>query len=349
MAIQSDKIPTPRISVALCTYNGEQLLPTQWQSLLDQEMLPNEVVVCDDCSTDGTVALLHQLAATAPFSVRVEENPVQLGSDKNFEKALNLCTGDLLFICDQDDCWLPAKIRVMADYLAQHPTIDLAFCDAYITDANLNQTGQLFWETVFFSPPVKDRWLRGEAMDILLEGNRVMGCATVMRRSFLSKALPLPPQIPGYIYDGWLALLGAATDSIHFVDEPLLLYRTHEKQQIGTRHPKPPPKVHFRDRLVRDRSIKLAPLYKTSKQLQTIAQLIDGRLIPQAGLPPTKGIALMRRRLDHFRLRSSLPANRLDRIIPVLREFGRGNYHYFAVQAANQFAPYLAALGDLVE
>ena len=78
----------PTISIALCTYNGADYLPVQWQSLLDQHLLPDEVVISDDLSTDDTPALLTKLAAEAPFSVRILENTQRLGFNKNFERAL---------------------------------------------------------------------------------------------------------------------------------------------------------------------------------------------------------------------------------------------------------------------
>jgi len=100
---------TPTITIALCTFNGAVFLPAQWESILNQTRLPDEVVVCDDASTDETIALLKQYQTSAPFSVKIIQNPVQLGFNKNFEQALSQSSGDLVFICDQDDFWFPEK------------------------------------------------------------------------------------------------------------------------------------------------------------------------------------------------------------------------------------------------
>ena len=335
----------PTISVALCTYNGENYLPAQWQSLLDQQLLPDEVVICDDNSTDGTIALIQQFIAEAPFPVKLLTNPVQLGYNKNFERALSECTGNLIFICDQDDYWFPAKIRTMTDYMQANPTTQLAFCDAWVTDEHLQGRQDRFWTWIRFDQEAQARWKRGEMMEIMLDGNRVMGCATVIRRPFLANVLPIPDKVPGYIYDGWLGLVAAAYSKIQFIDEPLQLYRTHVQQQVGVRQQEEPAeRIRLRDRLGRHRAKKLAPLREKQAQLATISRLLAERVpVDAPGLPQ------LRRRLSHFTMRSCLPHDRLRRLKPVLSSFQQGNYTRYADSSANWFAPYLAALGDMLE
>lgn len=334
----------PTCSVALCTYNGENYLPAQWQSLLDQQQRPDEVIICDDQSTDGTVALLRELADDAPFPVRVIKNKQRLGSTKNFEQALSKCAGDLIFICDQDDFWLPDKISTMTTYMVDHPAIHVAFCDAWVTDEQLQGRQGRFWEEVRFDAQAQQRWRAGESMDVLLDGNRVMGCAMVMRRSFLTTLLPIPDQIPGYIYDGWAGLVSAALGAIDFIDQSLQLYRTHPQQQIGVRPVDPAELVRARDRLSRQRDQKLAPLRGKQAQLTTIAQLLAKRVPADA-----PGLFQLHRRLGHFTMRGHLPTNRIQRVVPVLQSLQRGNYRRYADASANWYAPYLAALGDLIE
>lgn len=332
------------LSIALCTYNGATYLPTQWQSLLEQDRLPDEVVICDDRSTDTTVALLHELAAAAPFRVRIEQNAQQLGYNKNFERALSLCTGDLILLCDQDDFWMPAKISTMADHMARHPATQIAFCNAWMADEHLNRQERLFWQQVRFDETTQARWRAGEALDVLLDGNRMMGAASIIRRSFLPTLLPIPAQVPGYIYDGWLALVAAAHGAIDFVDVPLQLYRTHPQQQVGVRETPPPPAIRLQDRFRRERDLKLKPLRDKYEQLGTLYKLLESR-----GPADTGALEQIRRRLQHYAMRSSLPDNRLRRLWPVLDGIRRGNYHRYADASANGYAPYVAALGDLFE
>jgi len=83
------------ISIALCTFNGERFLQEQLDSYCDHELLPDELVVCDDCSSDSTRSILSTFAKDAPFEVRLEFNETNLGMGRNFERAISLCTGDI--------------------------------------------------------------------------------------------------------------------------------------------------------------------------------------------------------------------------------------------------------------
>lgn len=105
---------TTTISVAMCTYNGARFLPEQLRSILAQTRLPDEMVVCDDGSTDATMEVLEAFAATAPFPVRVERNEVNLQYTGNFLKAASLCHGTYVAFCDQDDVWHPDKLETVA-------------------------------------------------------------------------------------------------------------------------------------------------------------------------------------------------------------------------------------------
>ncbi|GAB3792673.1 hypothetical protein GCM10028819_03280 [Spirosoma humi] len=335
----------PSISIALCTYNGTAYLPTQWQSLLEQDLLPDEVVISDDQSTDGTTDFIARLAAKAPFSVRILDNPARLGSNKNFERALSACTGDLIFICDQDDFWLPEKIATITQYMVDNPDIQVAFCDAWVTDEHLQNKQGRMWEVVRFDSTAQERWQSGESMEVLLDGNRMMGCASVVRKSFLSYVLPIPTDLPGdYIYDGWIALVAAASNRIAYINKPLQLYRTHVQQQIGVRAQEAPETVLVRKRVTRQRTQKLAPLQLKQAQLTKLNQLLISRLPANA-----PGFSQLYRRLAHFTMRGNLPNNRLKRLAPVLGSVRLGNYRRYADASANWYAPYLAILGDILE
>lgn len=335
----------PTLSVALCTYNGAAFLPTQWESICQQTRLPDEVVVSDDASTDNTLNLLADLANNAPFRVRIESNPIQVGYNKNFEKALSLCTGNLIFLCDQDDLWFPEKISTLADFMTSHPTTQMAFCNAQLADEALNPKPDFFWNKVRFDQAARQRWHSGKAMDVLLDGNRVMGCASVVRREWLTTALPIPTQVPGYIYDGWLALNAAAVEGIEYIDQALQLYRTHAAQQVGVRQPVNNQEVvSLRNRFNRPRHLKLDPFRFKAEQLSALLALIAPRVPTSA-----PGLKQLQQRLQHYQMRSTLPSNRLKRIIPVLSNLLNGAYYRYADERAAWTAPYLAALGDLVE
>src|SRR5882757_11091931 len=102
------------ISIAMATYNGGKYIRQQLDSFAAQTMLPSELIVTDDGSSDNTLEIIAEFVATAPFPVRVERNEKNLGYRANFMKAASLCKGDLISFSDQDDIWLPQKLEKCA-------------------------------------------------------------------------------------------------------------------------------------------------------------------------------------------------------------------------------------------
>src|SRR4051794_37441524 len=103
-----------RISIAMATYNGDRYIREQLDSLARQNLLPFELVVTDDGSSDGTLDILKAFSERAPFPVRIFRNPTRLGYEENFLKAASLCNGDVISFCDQDDIWVDRKLEVCA-------------------------------------------------------------------------------------------------------------------------------------------------------------------------------------------------------------------------------------------
>jgi glycosyltransferase involved in cell wall biosynthesis len=222
----------PRISVALCTFDGARFLQAQLESLAAQTRLPDELVACDDHSTDGTVALLEDFARTAPFPVRVEVNPGTLRSTRNFEKAIGLCTGDLIATCDQDDVWLPEKLALCEAAFARDPALGLVFTDAEIVDEALHPMGYRLWEAIHFDERARREVLAGRGFDVLLRQWLVTGATMTFRSEHRSLLLPIPEC---WVHDAWIAFLLGAVAPLGFVDRPTVLYRQHPGQQVGGR------------------------------------------------------------------------------------------------------------------
>ena len=108
---------TATVSIALCTYNGEKFLDLQLESLRHQTVAPDELIVCDDASSDRSVEIVEAFARRVSFPVRLFRNARNLGYVKNFEQAISHCTQDLVFLCDQDDLWDARKIEILSLYL----------------------------------------------------------------------------------------------------------------------------------------------------------------------------------------------------------------------------------------
>src|ERR1700739_3468336 len=107
------------VSIALCTYNGEAYIKEQLDSLIDQTYPNCEIIIVDDCSKDGTVGVLKQYADKYP-QIKLHINSENLGYTKNFEKAIRLCNGEYIALCDQDDTWDKNKISILIDQIGNN-------------------------------------------------------------------------------------------------------------------------------------------------------------------------------------------------------------------------------------
>jgi glycosyltransferase involved in cell wall biosynthesis len=219
-----------RISVALCTYNGASFLTQQLESILAQTRVPDEMVVRDDRSTDSTAEIVAAFAKTAPFPVSFEVNDSRLGVTKNFERTVAGCSGDVIFLCDQDDYWLPDKIRKLAREFEVDDSVGLVFSNAVVTDAQLNLLGYTMWEIVGLGKEALRRLGGGGALDQFIRQYTVTGATAAFRGSLWSRIKPIPQVYP---HDAWIALIAAACSRVVAVNAPLTLYRQHGANSTG--------------------------------------------------------------------------------------------------------------------
>jgi glycosyltransferase involved in cell wall biosynthesis len=220
-----------KISIAMCTYNGARYLEEQLASIVAQTRQPDQLVVCDDASTDGTRAMLTSFAATSPVQIKLKTNPVRLGSTKNFEQAITLCDGDVIALCDQDDVWLPEKLALTEDAFAGNSEADLVFTDGELVDENGNSLNCRLWQVY----KVDARKLHSQNSYELLDRQELITGATIAFRSrFKDLVLPIPPNTP-LIHDGWISLMIAHAGRLKPIDQPLIKYRQHSAQQVGAR------------------------------------------------------------------------------------------------------------------
>lgn len=127
-----------KVSVAMATYNGSKYLNQQLDSLASQDYLPFELVVCDDNSSDDTIAILTHFARRAPFPVFIHKNSSNIGPIANFFKAISYCSGDWISFCDQDDVWLKHKIHDVVIAVQSNPNCICVFQYASLTNASLS-------------------------------------------------------------------------------------------------------------------------------------------------------------------------------------------------------------------
>ena len=231
------------ISIAMCTYNGERFLREQTESFVRQSRLPDQLVICDDGSTDATRSCLTEFARTSPFPVELRFNTTTLGVARNFEQALMACTSDYVALCDQDDRWIPTKLQRLAELLDANPNAGFACSDADLIDKRGRSINRTLWEIQRLNPPTVYGRLPFERRDYLVRSNCVTGATMMLRRDRLWNCLaPIPPS---WIHDHWLVVLCEILNTTGCMCPDLLTqYRLHPGQTIGVN-----PRTWFRKRL----------------------------------------------------------------------------------------------------
>jgi len=219
----------PRISVAMCTFNGSRYLEEQLESIAEQSRLPAQLIVCDDQSTDGTLSILKQFKARAPFAVSIIQNSQRLGSTRNFDQAIGLTRGEFIALCDQDDRWAPHKLERLSDALIEDSFLGGVFSDAQLIDGDGRPMGTRLFARHKFTA-AKQRSFIGCPTDTLLKYDIVTGATLMFRASIRRYCSPIPAS---WVHDGWLAWMIALHARLTLIAEPLIDYRVHASQQLG--------------------------------------------------------------------------------------------------------------------
>ena len=308
------------VSVALCTRNGAQYLPAQVRSICTQDVLPRQIVLSDDGSTDASVAVVRdtllQCGVARTIELTVFENTTPLGVTRNFEQAVRACRHELIALSDHDDVWHPGRLARMVAQFETRPDLLLLHSDARLVDAQLAPLGMTLFQALEVQPAELTAIAQGQAFDVLLRRNLVTGATTMLRRSLLDAALPFSTE---WVHDEWLGAIAAATGRMDVLPEPLIDYRQHGNNQIGAR------------RLTLAEKVAKAFVPRGTKHLDRLrrAQALLERLQSLEDRVPDSHVRAQREKVAHQRFRAELPAWRLARVPSVLREAARGRYHRF--------------------
>lgn len=228
---ESVKTSQPRISIAMATYNGEKFVLQQISSLLNQTLPFFELVVCDDCSTDGTVDLLKSLAANDD-RIKICRNDTNLGYYKNFEKVISLCSGDFIALCDQDDIWTEHHLHKLYSIIGDKV---LAIGNAMMANSDGTPTGVTIFERKKVDYIPSDECCKVLRPAIYL--NPYLGCCMLMTSSFAKKALPFPDGCK--FHDVWLVMYACFAGGISVTKEAIMQYRQHGQNATFSHHNKP--------------------------------------------------------------------------------------------------------------
>lgn len=289
----------------------------QLRSILAQTRPPDEVVICDDGSTDETLAIIARCAGATKLAVEVKRNSRRLGAGANFEQAMSLCHGEIVVLSDQDDVWRSDKLRVLAEVLDANPDAGYAFSDAEVIDGKGRVIHGSLWGYVGFDPAKRAAFWRGPAGQVraLLKGNVVTGATMALTGQMIRRLLPTPEL---WIHDEWIALSSGVMGIRGVpVAEPLIRYREHAKQAIGVR----------RTRIVTAiwRALIDEPrMYEAWGRKWPAAE----RVLGGAANLDREAWALFEKKAAHMTVRAHLSRRpRHRRLAAVARELARGGYH----------------------
>ena len=305
-----------QLSVAMCTYNGVQYLQEQLDSILAQIRQPDELVVCDDRSSDDTRCILRAFCSRAPFPVRVYINDLRLGSTKNFEKAIRLCEGDIIALSDQDDVWDPQKLMTYETILSESVGAGAVFTDAEVVDEDLQPLGYRQWEYVNFRAGKQKRVSEGRAVEVLLKRNVVAGASMAFRAAYKDVVLPIPNM---WVHDAWIALLIAAVAELAMIKESLHKYRQHSTNHIGLRM------TGLLKEMVRAKHSQANVFWDRVEYYKALY----ARLLALSGAGygvRSEVFRILEEKIMHWVARASMPENKLSRVPLVLRELATLRY-----------------------
>jgi glycosyltransferase involved in cell wall biosynthesis len=210
-----------RFSIAMCTYNGERYLAAQLESIAAQTYPPAEIVVCDDVSTDGTLALLQGFAAHSPLPVRIYRNDVRLGPAGNFKKAIGLCDEQLVALADQDDEWLSHKLARAEQMIQQTGNPASVLYCSRLQYANTHLT------PIGLSPIPHVIGFHNAVVE-----NIATGCSVVFGSDIRRRILQADPSNM-IMHDWWGYLVATAFGQVVYDPTPTVLYRQHGNNVAG--------------------------------------------------------------------------------------------------------------------
>lgn len=206
-AIQKDTV-----SIVMCTYNGEQYIREQLDSIVSQTYPIYELIIQDDKSTDNTVSIIQEYVDRYPY-IRLHQNDRNLGFNNNFRDAMSKATGEFLAISDQDDIWMPEKIAKQTEAIGEH---DICFT-SYYSDKQ-------------FTSHAPHRIVSPQyAMEYMLFYDSIPGHTMLIRNSFFKS---LPYWNEHILYDWWLSIHAHLGRGIVKVDIPLNWHRPHQSSAI---------------------------------------------------------------------------------------------------------------------
>lgn len=220
------------IDILLAAYNGEQYISDQIDSIINQSFTDWILYIKDDCSTDRTVEIVKEYEKKYSGKIKLILSEQPSGSAKNnFFSMLKYSQNNYAMTCDQDDVWLPDKIRLTYEKMKEAEKESkevpvLVHTDLKVVDQNLNVISESLFK-------LQNLDSSRDKINNLLVQNMVTGCTVMVNRKLLSYITETPKN--AIMHDWWMALVASALGKITFIDEPTVLYRQHGKNSVGAK------------------------------------------------------------------------------------------------------------------
>jgi glycosyltransferase involved in cell wall biosynthesis len=300
----------------MATCNGSAYVGAQLQSILSQTRLPDEIVVCDDASSDGTGEAVRSALVASDVPAQVVVNPSRLGVSGNFEQAVHRASGDVVVLADQDDVWHPSKLSTIEAAFRARPGLAAVFSDARLVDAGGRPLGGTLWQRAGLGRQDLACFRAERGVDVLLRHNVATGATMAFDAGLRDLVLPFPAS--GY-HDAWIALLACATSPVLAIEQPLVDYRLHGSNTAGLPARGLLGRIAARRR--RDRVHEHAALF-----FQAALDRLGVRGV--AVTAPVR--AALEAKVAHLHFRDGLSRNPALRLVPVATHVLRGDYGRFS-------------------
>ncbi len=212
-----------KYSVVLCTYNGEQYIEAQIISIINQTHKVDELVICDDISTDDTLRIVKTIMMKESIPYRIIVNSTRLGPSRNFLNGMKLATGDYVFTCDQDDIWKKDKVEIF-DNVVNTTKSMLYFSNGWVINENREKICEL-WAAAGFDYPQRE-----PILNTLIKQPKVTGAAMMVSRELIDLINDIPLNT---LHDYWFSLVASSNDSITAINRHTFYYRQHSNNVVG--------------------------------------------------------------------------------------------------------------------
>ena len=219
------------VDIAMATYNGENFIAEQIQSIQNQTYQNWILYVSDDGSSDGTVDYINEVAITDQ-RIKLINTQRQGGVIPNFNNALEYTSADYIVLCDQDDIWPKERLAVLVNKIRELEVNSgqplMIFTDMILIDAKGLKIADSFYQSNKLNPNINLE------ENSLIWRSTVYGCSTIMNRALLNISLPVPEY--AQMHDQWLALNAKQSNNLYYYDYQSLKYRQHANNVVGGSH-----------------------------------------------------------------------------------------------------------------